>query len=194
MTLKITIKKETSGLVQLGRIFKDPFGQARGRRSIRAVRKVAAREFARGGGFSPGGSFNAWKRTKPFGNRPVPPVPLGGTSGPLARAWAGGPGGFSFVRGKRIVLGVTLIYAAMHRGGVNTPSGRITVVRAKRFTSSGQSLMRLKFISSFGVFVSEAKARAGMRIPGRPHVDLRAPQYQKAMASGIVDAISEALT
>lgn len=194
MALKITIKKETSGLVQLGRIFKEPFAQARGRRSIRAVRRVAAREFARGGGFSPSGAFNPWKRTQPFGDRPAPSVPLGGSGGSLARAWGGGAGGFSFVRGKRIVLGVTLPYAAVHRGGTEAPSKRVTVIKAKRFTSSGQALMRLKFISAFGVFVSEAKVRSGMRIPGRPHVDLRAPQYKKAMASGIVGAISEALS
>lgn len=192
MPLTFDVELETGGLTQLLRIAKDPFGQVRGRRTIRNVRRVAAREFGRGGGFVPSGAFNAWKRTKPFGSRPAPTVPLGGVRGSLAQAWQGGPGGFAFVRGKRVVLGVTLIYAAVHRGGADVPSGRVTLVKAKRFTPSGQSLMRLKFIS-FGVFVSEAKVRAGMRIAGRPHVDLRAPQYQEAMASGVVEAISEAV-
>lgn len=194
MPITFDIKVETAGLKTLGRIARDPFGQARGRRTIRNVRRVAGREFARGGGFTPAGSFNAWKRTKPFGTRPAPPVPLGGLSGSLSSAWQGGPGGFAFVRGgKSVVIGVTLIYAAMHRGGADIPSGKVTIVRAKKRTATGQSAMRLLFAGKFGVFVSERKVREGMRIPGRPHVDLRAPQYQKAMASGIVKAISEAV-
>ena len=194
MPIRFDIKVETSGLKTLGRIARDPFGQARGRRTIRNVRKVASREFARGGGFTPAGSFNAWKRTKSFGNRPAPPVPLGGLSASLSSAWQGGPGGFAFVRGKTVIVGVTLVYAAMHRGGANIPSGRVTIVKAKKRTANGQSAMRLLFASKFGVFVSERKVREGMRIPGRPHVDLRAPQYQKAMSAGIVEAISETVT
>lgn len=193
MPITFDVKVETGALKTLGRIARDPFGQARGRGTIRSVRRVAGREFARGGGFNPGGSFNAWKRTKPFGTRPAPSVPLGGLSGSLSSAWQGGPGGFAFVRGKSVVIGVTLIYAAMHRGGVDIPSGKVTIVRAKKRTANGQSSMRLLFISKFAALVSERKVREGMRIPGRPHVDLRAPQYQEAMAAGIVEAISEAV-
>ena len=131
------------------------------------------------------------RRTKAFGTRPAVSPPLGGPRGKLARAWRGGVGSSTRIRRNGLSRRVTLIYAALQRGGEVTPSTARTLIKAKRQGPSGRLAMVGLVGAKFGVQMTEAKARAGVAVGGRPHVDMRAPQYVAVFTKPIEDAVAE---
>lgn len=139
-----------------------------GQEVVKAMRRVVNQEFSQGGGFRINGGIQRWRKSKPFGNRPAPSTPLGGTSGSIARAWAGGEGGFSNVieGGTGVEIGVSgHPKFRVHRGGNESiNAGGVTVIRPK----SGDK-MRYKLGLSFGVWISRARLERGLQIPTRPH-------------------------
>jgi hypothetical protein len=135
---------------------------------IAAARKVIAEEFSKGGWFRPRGGFSSWPKGHDFGDKKAPSTPLGGPSGSIARAWAGGKGGFSRVTdgGAGVLIGVSgSPKFAVHRGGqAPTSMAGFTIVRPKR----GQA-MRFFLGGQFNAWISAARLAKGLRIPSRPH-------------------------
>lgn len=131
---------------------------------IRAVRDSVAREFDRGGWLRPQGGFQRWDKGKEFGEKEPADQPLGGSSGRIAQAWAGGPGGFAQKFAKRVVVGVTAPWARIHRGGQgNVSEFKTTQVR-------GSLAMWWYLGLNFDVWVSREKVmNVGFTIPARPH-------------------------
>jgi len=131
---------------------------------IRAVRDSVAREFDRGGWLHPQGGFRLWPRGMEFGEREAADQPLGGGSGRIAQAWAGGDGGFAQKTAKRVVVGVRAPWARIHRGGQgNVNEFQVTRVR-------GSLAMWWYLGINFDVWVSQEKVmNVGFAIPARPH-------------------------
>ena len=135
----------------------------------RDMRKSVRRDFVARSWAKPSGGRVAWATTKPFGTKPAGD-PLGGPGGRLARAWQGGAGGFSFARSDRVGIGVSLPFAAMHRGGTGTAAGfDVTIIKPKRKTASGQYAMFFFLGLKYGVWLRESTLARGLRVPSRPH-------------------------
>lgn len=173
----------TGGLGKVLDVLRRPYDGVRGRLALRRIRSVITEEFTRGVTFTPGGGAIPMKPTKAFGTRPATVPPLGGASSSLLAAWKGGPGGFQSTGPNRVTLGVSLVYAAVHRGGTDVPSRTPTRIRVtdrqRRFLGA-----------AFGVHLRADTTH--IVIPARPHVDARAPQYVEAARGVIVEALSKA--
>lgn len=145
---------------------------------VRSLKASVRRDFARQGHHGATG-FTPWTPTRPFGDCEPAPKILGGTAGGMARAW----------EDARVVTSasdrsITLVarHPAMraHRFGA--------VVRAKRRTSSGRLAMVVFLGLKCGVWLSEAKALAGLKIPKRPFAD-KNPRLARDIELGVVEAI-----
>jgi len=136
-----------------------PFAAPRGARVVKAIRLAIGEEFSRGAERTDSG-FKKWKPTQSFGTKTATNPPLGGKAGRVARAWAGGAGGFSTVSGTEIVIGVRAPWAAVHRGD----NGPVTTIRPR-----GGDRMRFFLGRAFGVWISRARLAQGLKVPARPH-------------------------
>jgi len=166
---EVNVRSNLAGLHRMQQILRAPMGEGRGAGMISALRASVAREFAQVGWSRPEGGVDRWKETLPFGNRPEK-VPLGGSGGTLARAWAGGTGGFTYTEPTRAGIGVSLPYAAMHRGGRGTEAGgKVTIIRPKKYSKGGLPAMFWYLGLKFGAWISPKKLERGLEVPSRPH-------------------------
>lgn len=191
MPITVTFTAKDLPLKPLVALLKTPVGPKRGAEMARRFNRVVAQEFSQGGGFGPGGGVTRWRPTEAFGTRPAVSPPLGGPRGKLARAWRGGVGSSTRIRRNGFSRRVSLVYAALQRGGAVTPSTARTLIKAKRRGPSGKLAMVGFVGAKFGVHMSEAKALAGVAVGGRAHVDMRAPQYVAVFRGPIEDAVKE---
>jgi hypothetical protein len=164
----------------LSEVVRKPFAGIRGKRQIAALRAVLRQEATQGAGFSRGGA-RPFAPTLAFGDRPARTPPLGGPGSTYWQSWLGGRGSFASASSGRVVVASTLPWAHVHRGGVSAPSAKVTVIRAKKIARDGRPAMVHKLRGLYGVHISDATARRGLRIPSRPHADPAAPQYQDAV-------------
>jgi len=170
VTLSVTVNFKDALLGRARQILGAPLSGERGAAAIKAVRKSVAREFRQLGWSKPGGGVQRWKPVKPFGDKPGGGPPLGGSGGSLARAWAGGRGGFTTTSRDRVSVGITHPGAAVHRGGDGTDAGnRITLIRPKRFGKGGVPLMFWALGLGKGAWISFKKLKKGLEVPSRPH-------------------------
>ena len=165
-------------------ILKTPFSGSTGRASIEAVRFGPggfARQFADEAEYY-NQTKTPWPRTQPFGSRPAPSKTLVG-KGRLRAAWLGGSGAIGKIEfGKRITVGVSgasVPYAGVFQSDIPT------IVRAKKKTKSGQYAMRIFLGLTFGVWITNDKAKLGMVI--RP----RRVNVNREMVLNIVRIIAE---
>lgn len=166
---EVVTRINLAGLQRARQILTAPMSEGRGARMIDALRASVAREFSQVGWSAPQGGVQPWKETLPFGNRPKK-VTLGGSSGSLAKAWAGGAGGFSFIEPGRAGIGVNLPGAAMHRGGSGTEAGRkVTIIRPKKYGKNGVPAMFWALGFKYGVWISPKRLERGLEVPSRPH-------------------------
>lgn len=172
VSLRIDIGRLGQRLREMAIGLRNPLRGRAGQQVIAAMRRSVAREFELGGWFAPRGGFRRWapNATGPaggaaFGSRRAPSVPLGGASGRIARAWAGGPGGFVRQTENRILLGVRAPWAAVHRGGTGAEisDSRSTTIR-------GTMSMWWYLGLHYGVWMNRERLLAhGIKIPARPH-------------------------
>jgi len=171
------ISLRVAGLGRLKKIIDDDIALSRdpmramGPEMIASRRRFIREEFAGGFYYNPSGGRTRWKRTRAFGTRPAPAVPLGGARGGPARAWDGGENG-----GDRITARTWTIFnsrpdSAVHRGGNRSRPrvGQLTNIKPKRFTARGDSAMRMTLGLGDGVWISDDRLRAGVDVPARPH-------------------------
>lgn len=174
MTLKVKgSEKLRKKLGRIGEIVRKPLDGVRGRLVLRRIRARIADEFNTGRGYGAGGGQQTWAATKPFGDRPATVPPLGGAGGSLARAWAGGAGGFAMFGPRSVVFGVNLPYGRIHREG-----GAIRVTPKMR-----------AFLHHRGVHLR--KTTKTIVIPKRRHADVRAPIFVEAARGVVVEAIAK---
>jgi hypothetical protein len=129
----------------------------RGPGSIEAQFKAQA-EFPRRGGRVP------WKRTKAFGNRRPPAKTLQRT-GALMRAWTDqGPGALTIKGRRKIAVGVD---SARFPQAVVFQRQRDTLIRAKTIGAQGRYAMHWYLGMHLGVWISQRRLRAGLRIVPR---------------------------
>lgn len=149
-----------------------PLGGRVGRDVVRLLRDSVVSEFRDEHFLRPGGGSTPWKARAPFGpNQKSGPL-LGGPTGVLGSAWAGGPGGFSEVKPLEVEVGISHPAAAMHRGGAGTSvrPNQTTRVRAKKPGARGLPAMFWFHGMQNGVWISPEKLRReGLVIPARPH-------------------------
>lgn len=122
-------------------------------------------QFAAEAEFTEGGGRNAWPKTKPFGNRAAPAKTLQ-RSGHLMNAWLGqAAGAISESTPNSFYVGVdTALYPPAGVFQSLTP----TVVRPKKPAKGGKGTAMHYFLGlTFGVWISEARLRAGLVIPPR---------------------------
>lgn len=186
---KLDTKAMRRVLDDLREVAKRPYRGARGRRQIKAIRRVLSQEARQGAGFSPSGATFGFKAVRPFGTRPATSPPLGGPGSSYWRSWLGGPGSVTQIRGKGVVVASSLPYAIVHRGGVTAGSPRVTEIRPKKIGRDGRTARFHKLRGLFGVFVRDDTV---IRVPSRPHADPRAPQYQAAVADEFDLQLTEA--
>ena len=112
-----------------------------------------------------GGGSNPWAKTKPFGNRPAPAKTLQ-RSGRLRGAWLGqAAGAISESTPNSFYVGVD---SALYPPAGVFQSLTPTVVKPKKLAKGGKgSAMRYFLGLTFGVWISEARLRAGLVIPPR---------------------------
>jgi len=171
-----------------------PFKAARGQRQIAALRRVITQEASSGAGFGPSGGSVPFAPVLPFGTRPATNPPLGGPGSIYWQSWLGGAGSVARVTDRGVVVASSLPWAIVHRGGVDLPENRMTVIRAKRISKDGRPAMVHALRGLYGVNISSAKALSGLQIPSRPHVDPRAPQYRDAVNVQFDLELTEAAT
>lgn len=143
---------------------------------VRAMKDSVRRDFARSGHHSPSG-FRPWKKTHAFGSCEPAARILGGTSGGMARAWKD-------AREIPSRNSVTLI--ASHPGMRAHRSG--ATVKARKRTASGRLSMVVFLGLKCGVWLSEDKALAGLKIPARPFAD-RNQRLAREIEEAVVEAI-----
>lgn len=183
-------QRQIRSLEQVSRALDRPMSRDVGRRIIRAVRGVINEEFTRGVWLRPSGGSAPWKQGHDFGSHKAKRPPLGGPGGRLARAWAGGRGGFSESDGNSVTIGVRLPYAAVHRGGVeNVQAGRITVIRPRRKGKGGRPAMFWFLGLVLGVWLRKETLRRGLKVPARPHATDN-PKTRQAVAEILADLIA----
>ncbi len=145
-----------------------------GRPAARAVKAVIGQEFA--GQFYQGpAGRRAWARTHGFGERQAGRPGLGGTSGRPNAAWQGAS---PRITATTLELRARYQGAGVHAGGVGTQrSHTTTVVRPRKFTSSGRPHMQIKLAADPGikVFLSAARLKRGLEIESRPHANPNNP-------------------
>lgn len=158
--LAISVSFKGPELAGLRKRVKNPLRGRVQRPVEQAMRDSALRDFRRGGHHGPTGSFSPWVPTQEFGDCPPAAKTLGGTTGSMGRAWAN-------ARAIPSANGVAIV--ASH------PAMRIHkeggLIKAKKRTAGGQLAMVLFLGLECGVWISERKALAGMRIPRRPFAD-----------------------
>lgn len=122
-----------------------PLSGAAGVRLEKTIRAGVRQQFERGG-------IPAWPRAHPFGDFTPASITLGSTGGRVARAWERA----QTEKGPREVrLRVTdKIALAHHRGALIKPRGEASVMRAGLGRATG-------------VWMSEERLRAGLRLPQR---------------------------
>ena len=83
----------------------------------------------------------------------------------------------------------------MHAGGIGTKrSHTTTVVRPRKFTSSGRPHMQIKLAAdpAIGVFLSAARLKRGLEIESRPHANpnnkVTARRIERVMVTGFEKA------
>ncbi len=147
-----------------GGIFKDvrkrvsrPLAGRAQRPVAQAMRDSALRDFNRGGHHGPAGGFTPWTPSQEFGECSPAAKTLGGTTGSMGRAW----------KDARMIPSANgIAIVARHPGMRIHKQGGL--VKAKKRTAGGQLAMVLFLGLKCGVWISESKALAGMRIPRRP--------------------------
>lgn len=157
-----------------------PFAGERGAQAIAEMRKSVAQEFAAGGHSTPEGGFRPWAQNVPFGTRELSNPPLGGASGFLARAWAGGEFGFQEQSASRVAIGIDHPAAPVHRGGEQAQEE----ISEQRPTDPQLTFLR----AQYGVRVGRSTV---LRTPSRPHAT-RNPDLEKAVAAIFERALSGA--
>lgn len=168
-TLSFRVTADLSGLDRLAAVLRAPFSGGRGREAVLAMRESVRQEFSEHEWRTPDGGSLRWKETLPFGDKPEG-EPLGGPSGWLARAWAGGPSGFTVQRPDRVAIGVSHPAVAMHRGGSGTEAReRVTIVRPRKTGARGLPAMFWYLGMRFGAWISVRRLERGLEIPSRPH-------------------------
>lgn len=170
VSLKLTAAPALRRLAAMSSAAREPMGGDAGRQVVAAIRSSVAKEFAGGYWLTPQGGKRQWKSVHPFGTRRVGD-PLGGSSGSLARAWAGGAGGFSRSTARTAEVGVRMAGAAVHRGGGGARVAlRETHIRAKKIGKGGRPAMHWLLGMKYGVWMSPEKLRTqGVAVPSRPH-------------------------
>jgi phage gpG-like protein len=141
------------------RVRKPVSGKAR-KPVAQALRNSVLRDFRRGGHHGSTGAFRAWTPAKEFGECQPSAKTLGGTTGSMGQAWKN-------ARAIPSATGVAIV--ASHPGMRIHKEGGL--VKAKKRTASGRLSMVVFFGLKCGVWISERKALAGMRIPARPFAD-----------------------
>lgn len=138
-----------------------PFAGARGDAAIKLLRESVHKEFAAGAWSRPEGGSSPWTKVEPFGIRPAPETPLGGTSGFLSLAWQGGQFGFQEKSARRVAIGVEHPAAPVHRGGDPNPSREY--VTTVPITLQMRKRVGREFKTGF------PKDAESFEIPARPH-------------------------
>lgn len=158
--LALSVSFKGPGFSGLRQRVKNPVRGRAQRPVAQALRDSAVRDFRRGGHHGPTGSFSPWVPAQEFGDCPPAAKTLGGATGSMGRAW----------RNARMIPsqnGVAIV--ASHPGVRIHKEGGL--IKAKKRTAGGQLAMVLFLGLKCGVWISERKALAGMRIPRRPFAD-----------------------
>jgi phage gpG-like protein len=187
---EVKVTADLSGLDRMEAVLRAPFGSGRGRRAVEVMRSSVASEFREHQWLTPDGGALRWKETLPFGDRPEK-EPLGGPSGTLARAWAGGPSGFSTIDPQRAAIGISHPGAAMHRGGSGTDAReRVTIVRPRKTGAKGLPSMFWYLGLTFGAWISPRRLERGLEIPSRPHATSN-PKLEADLAAIVRSALGQ---
>ena len=155
-------------LLAISKTAKAPMTGAERRASRLALRASVARDFAARAWHTPTGGIRPWKQVNvpPFGTYQPSNPPLRR----YRRAWLGGAGGFEKNTPTSVQIGVRLPGAAAHRGSFGSFIGeRVTLIKAKKRTSSGRLAMFFFFLNEYGVALGEKKLLSGMELHSRPH-------------------------
>lgn len=149
-----------------------PFAGSRGDEAIKLLRESVRKEFSAGAWARPEGGFSRWTKVEPFGIRPAPETPLGGTSGFLSLAWQGGQFGFQEKSAGRVAIGVDHPAAPVHRGGDPNPSKEY--VTTVPITLQMRKRVGREFKTGF------PKDQEDIKIPARPHATTN-PELEESM-------------
>lgn len=171
-----------------------PFSGASGRRVVAIMRGQVRKEFTSRSWFMPSGGRRSWAKTHAFGNKPASSTPLRAT-GRYFASLMGGAGSIERITDRQITVGAVSAYGAVHRGGtgariVTSPA----VIRPRRKAATRSRLGRRGFargfamfwrlLGDFGVALSAATMRRGLRLPRRPHMT-RHPEGTRLMARSV---------
>lgn len=144
-----------------------PFAGQAGADSIRAMQESVEEEFSRGGHKTPGGGFETWDETRPWGDRPVPSVPLGGPGGQLAQSWLDNPGQHE---PSRVAIYSDHVAEQFHRGGEDADTESFT------YELTGKASAFNAW--AFGVIVEPGTE---ITLPARPHATANPDLEEKLM-------------
>ncbi len=162
VSISLRLAQPISGMFsEILEVLDHPFSGQRGRDAIALLRKSVRKEFAAGAWSRPEGGTSSWKTVLPFGIRPAPPTPLGGTAGFLSAAWQGGQYGFQEKSDTKVAIGVTHDAAPVHRGGDPDPSeSYVTIIP---ITEQMRKRVGYEFKTGF------PREQTQIEIPARPH-------------------------
>lgn len=182
MRFDLDVSRAVRKVKNLREVVSKPFAGIRGRAQIKALRNVMRTEASRGVGFTASGGGVPFRPVLPFGTRPATNPPLGGPGSTYWQSWLGGEGSFTRITPKGVVIGSSLPWAFVHRGGTSEPASVVTVIKAKKKAKDGRYAMGHKLRGLYGVHIPEKTLARGLRVPSRPNVNPRAPQYRKAVS------------
>ncbi len=121
-------------------------------------------QFKQSSEFTDTGAQIPWKKTQPFGNRPAPAKTLIRT-GRLRAAWTGrGAGALTRITAKRVMIGPDP--KRFPQAGMFQRIGW-TIIRPKKMGKGGRTKMHWFLGMTYGVWISEARLKRGLRIEGR---------------------------
>ena len=189
--LKVGARSNLKQVNAAMRVMGAPMADGRGQRVAAAIRRPIAEEFAGGFHYTRTGSRERWQPVPAFGTRPATVPPLGGPSGSLARAWAGGQGGYQKINPRSATIGVNLPFAEVHRGGARGQK-RVTRIRAKKIGAKGLPAMWWFLGMTFGVWLNPDKLLAdGVAVPSRPHAT-KNPRTVELVRDALLEEFREA--
>lgn len=156
---------KATGFEKVRRYLGSPLTGTPGAEVVNAMRASVAAEFRRGAWSRPDGGTTVWKPVEAFGTRPPTVPPLGGESGRLGRAWAGGSligvTGFNGLSANRAVIGVrsSRPWPIRHRGGDRA----VGVSTTRQIVTPKMSRM---IVGRYGVFLRPGR---DISLESRPH-------------------------